>query len=165
MQTAFTLVFFCAFHDFLRIWKEKRRSNDATDGEVPLIAMRTQGTGMYVPVCTCTCICLYMQLCIDVEIFVRTHNANDVHVEDAGDETAPTTVVQKLGSELLRSAHALLSNYWVLVVVAAFLLVSLSGEPNMLKTVYLIFFFVFLITYQVSLMPHGVCAYMYVYTY
>lgn len=68
-----------------------------------------------------------------------------------GDETAPTTVVQRLGSELVKSTYALLSSYWVLVVVVAFLLVFLSGEPSLFKTIYLIFFFVFLITYQVSL--------------
>lgn len=68
-----------------------------------------------------------------------------------GDERAPTTVVQRLGSELVKSTYALLSSYWVLVVVVAFLLVFLSGEPSLLKTIYLIFFFVFLITYQVSL--------------
>ena len=74
-----------------------------------------------------------------------------IYVEAVQDEIAPTTSEQTFGAELLKCVYALLSNYWVLVVVAAFLLVFLSGEPNMLKTVYLIFFFVFLITYQVSL--------------
>jgi len=41
--------------------------------------------------------------------------------------------------------------YWVLAVVGAFLLVTLAGQPSLLKTVYLVFFFIFLITYQVCL--------------
>ena len=61
-----------------------------------------------------------------------------------------STVIQRMSSELVRSGYTLLSNYWVLVVVSAFLLLFLSGEPNMFKTIYLIFFFVFLVTYQVS---------------
>lgn len=43
----------------------------------------------------------------------------------------------------------LLRTYWVLAVVGAFLLVTLTGEPSALKTVYLICFFIFMITYQV----------------
>ena len=50
------------------------------------------------------------------------------------------------------SLKLLLSTYWVLVVVGAFLLVILTGQPSLLKTVYLIFLFVFLITYQVHSM-------------
>ena len=52
-------------------------------------------------------------------------------------------------SKIYSSLEQLLRTYWVLVVVGAFLLVFLSGDPSLLKTVYLIFFFVFLVTYQV----------------
>lgn len=67
----------------------------------------------------------------------------------AGEEAAPT-VAETLRSKLYHSALPLCSNYWVLLVIGAFLLVTLTGEPNLFKTIYLIFFFVFLITYQVS---------------
>ncbi len=43
----------------------------------------------------------------------------------------------------------LVGTYWVLAVMGAFLLVFLSGEPGLLKTVYLIFFFYLILTYQV----------------
>jgi hypothetical protein len=43
----------------------------------------------------------------------------------------------------------MLRTYWVLAVVGAFLLVTLTGEPSALKTVYLVGFFIFMITYQV----------------
>ena len=39
--------------------------------------------------------------------------------------------------------------YWILVVVGAFLLVILVGNPSLLKSVYVAFFFVFLLLYQV----------------
>ena len=68
--------------------------------------------------------------------------------EDTG-RTAPATAVQQMGSKLITEGFYLLSTYWILVVVAAFLLVFLSGEPSVLKTVYLIFFFLFLVMYQV----------------
>ena len=47
MQTAFTVVFFCAFHEFVRVKKDKHgqsQSDDVTDGEVPLIDMHAEGT-------------------------------------------------------------------------------------------------------------------------
>ena len=59
---------------------------------------------------------------------------------------------QLVRSHFYVSLKLLLSTYWVLVVVGAFLLVILTGQPSLLKTVYLIFFFVFLITYQVHSM-------------
>ena len=65
MQTAFTLVFFCAFREFVRIIKEKKRprqSNDATDGEVPLIAMHTQGTSLYTYVHVNVCSYTYVRI-------------------------------------------------------------------------------------------------------
>lgn len=87
-------------------------------------------------------------------VYLETYNSFTmcyICVIDVGDMTTPATVMQRLGSELsAKSAYALLSKYWVLVVVAAFLFVFLSGEPNLFKMIYLIFFFVFLITYQVS---------------
>lgn len=44
-QTAFTLVFFCAFHEFIRQMLEKHRPNhDTTDGEMPLIPLHAKGT-------------------------------------------------------------------------------------------------------------------------
>ena len=54
-------------------------------------------------------------------------------------------------SKIYSSLKELFSTYWVLVVIGAFLLVFLTGTPSLLKTIYLIFFFVFLVTYQVRL--------------
>ena len=88
--------------------------------------------------------------------YIHVHGYSDVHlsycidIEEDVDEATPTSVAQRLRSEVFKSASAVFSGYWVLLVVAAFLLVTLSGEPNLFKTIYLVFFFVFLITYQVS---------------
>ena len=68
---------------------------------------------------------------------------------DNKDEETSVTFVQEIGAGLLRNGLLLLSSYWILVVVAAFLLVFLAGEPNLFKTIYLVFFFIFLFTYQV----------------
>lgn len=137
------MVFFCAFHEFVRIIQENKhkqsQSSENTDGEVPLLDMHAQGTRVCIE-----CRCMHAQ----GTKYLFTCNHLFFYV---GDETAPTTVVQRLGSELVKSTYALLSSYWVLVVIVAFLLVFLSGEPSLFKTIYLIFFFVFLITYQVSL--------------
>lgn len=67
----------------------------------------------------------------------------------AEEETTPTAA-ETLRTQLYHSVLPLLSNNWVLLVIGAFLLVTLTGEPNVFKTIYLVFFFVFLITYQVS---------------
>ena len=53
-------------------------------------------------------------------------------------------------AKVYKSAYRLVSTYWILLVLGAFLLVTLAGPPSLLKTVYLIFFFLFMITYQVS---------------
>ena len=45
-QTVFTLVFFCAFYEFLRIQSEKNRARHAdetADGEMTLIPLHAQG--------------------------------------------------------------------------------------------------------------------------
>ena len=77
----------------------------------------------------------------------------DPNSEDPTSEDSPTTDQAQLArSHFYKSLKLLLSTYWVLVVVGAFLLVILIGQPSLLKTVYLIFFFVFLITYQVCSM-------------
>ncbi|CAI8013642.1 Piezo-type mechanosensitive ion channel component 1 [Geodia barretti] len=112
IKTAFTIVFFCALHEFVRIKFNKHThiQDDTADGEMPLIPLHAK--------------------------------------EDTG-RTAPATAVQQMGSKLITEGFYLLSTYWILVVVAAFLLVFLSGEPSVLKTVYLIFFFLFLVMYQV----------------
>lgn len=82
-------------------------------------------------------------------------------IEELADAVS-TTAVKRMSSELFRSCYTLLKTYWVLVVVAAFLLVFLTGEPNLFKTIYLIFFFVFLITYQVRINIIYICIiYMY----
>ena len=51
---------------------------------------------------------------------------------------------------LTEGLKQLVGTYWVLMVVVAFLLVLMLGDPGLLKTVYLIFFFYFMITYQVQ---------------
>ena len=80
----------------------------------------------------------------------------DPNSEDPNSEDSPTTDqthnAQLVRSHFYMSLKLLLSTYWVLVVVGAFLLVILTGQPSLLKTVYLIFFFVFLIIYQVCSM-------------
>ena len=48
-----------------------------------------------------------------------------------------------------RGLFLVVGTYWVLVVVGAFLLVFLTGQPGLLKTVYLFFFFYLILTYQV----------------
>jgi len=44
----FTIVFFAAFHEFVKMAKERyresRQHSDSTDGEMPLIDMHAQGT-------------------------------------------------------------------------------------------------------------------------
>ena len=37
----------------------------------------------------------------------------------------------------------------MVVVVGAFLLVMLTGDPSLLKSIYLVCFFLFMVTYQV----------------
>ena len=82
--------------------------------------------------------------------------SEDPNSEDPNSEDSPTTDqthnAQLVRSHFYTSLKLLLSTYWVLVVVGAFLLVILTGQPSLLKTVYLIFFFVFLIIYQVCSM-------------
>ena len=65
--------------------------------------------------------------------------------------TGQVSKTQLVSSHFYTSLKRLLSTYWVLAVVGAFLLVILTGQPSLLKTVYLVFFFIFLITYQVCL--------------
>ena len=45
MQTAFTVVFFSALHEFvrMRLNKHSHAQDDSTDGEMPLIAMHAKG--------------------------------------------------------------------------------------------------------------------------
>ena len=62
---------------------------------------------------------------------------------DTDAETSNTTTLLYMQLKLL------LTSYWILVVVLAFVLVILAGEPSILKSVYLVFFFVFLLLYQV----------------
>ena len=71
-------------------------------------------------------------------------------LEEAGG-TATVTPVQQMKSRLISNIFYLLSTYWILVVVGSFVLVFISGEPNLLKVVYLVFFLLFLATYQVML--------------
>ncbi len=47
------------------------------------------------------------------------------------------------------SVQKVASTYWILVVVAAFLFVTLTGRPTLFKAVYMVFFVLFLVTYQV----------------
>ena len=64
-------------------------------------------------------------------------------------ELSGSTEVKKARSRFYSSIYCLLCTYWVVVVVGAFLLVILTGEPSALKCVYLVSFFLFMITYQV----------------
>ena len=80
---------------------------------------------------------------------------SSLHLPDPTSDDPTTDQVhnaQLVRSHFYVSLKLLLSTYWVLVVVGAFLLVILTGQPSLLKTVYLIFLFVFLITYQVRSM-------------
>ena len=52
-------------------------------------------------------------------------------------------------AELYKGLWQLVATYWILVVVGAFLLVTMTGDPSFFKLVYLLFFFYFMITYQV----------------
>ena len=63
--------------------------------------------------------------------------------------TDSTKAANAARSKIYSSIVRLLRTYWVLAVVGAFLLVTLTGEPSALKIIYLIFFFIFMITYQV----------------
>ena len=56
----------------------------------------------------------------------------------------------------------LMGTYWVLAVVGAFLLVILTGDPGFLKTVYLVWFFYLIMTYQVHTYMY-VCVYVCIY--
>lgn len=92
-------------------------------------------------------------LCRDVKLFISNTSityilctstpGRDTPVEEDPETTASRAKVYK-------SAYRLVSTYWVLVVLGAFLLVTLAGRPSLLKTVYLVFFFLFMITYQVG---------------
>lgn len=73
-----------------------------------------------------------------------------LYTESVAADAASTANRKMLSSRLYVFLEEILSTYWVLAVVGAFLLVTLPGDPSLLKTVYLIFFFVFLITYQVG---------------
>ena len=104
---------------------------------------------------------LIVTLCISAHFCVMAPPSPLLHLpdpnsEDPNSEDSPTTDqthnAQLVRSHFYMSLKLLLSTYWVLVVVGAFLLVILTGQPSLLKTVYLVFFFVFLIIYQVRSM-------------
>ncbi len=61
------------------------------------------------------------------------------------DESTPSTV-----SKLYAEVYLGLTTYWIVVVLGAFLVVILVGQPSVLKTVYLVFLYVFFLIYQVS---------------
>ena len=48
VQTAFTIVFFCALHEFVRIKFNKHThiQDDTADGEMPLIPLHAKGTSI-----------------------------------------------------------------------------------------------------------------------
>lgn len=60
-----------------------------------------------------------------------------------------TKSTKEARAKIYSSILNVIRTYWVIAVVGAFLLVILTGEPSALKTVYLVCFFIFLITYQV----------------
>ena len=60
-------------------------------------------------------------------------------------------------AELYTEAYVVLSTYWILVVLGAFLMVILIGDPSALKSVYLLCLFIFFIIYQVFLKCIFVC--------
>lgn len=81
---------------------------------------------------------------------------------DSSELTDSVKAANAARSKIYLSIQRLLRTYWVLAVVGAFLLVTLTGEPSALKTVYLVCFFIFMITYQVrgvvTLMKLVLCA-------
>ena len=107
-------------------------------------------------------LCIHRYTCISAHLMCVTAPPSpllylpDPNSEDPNSEDPPTTDqvhnAQLVRSHFYTSLKLLFSTYWVLVVVGAFLLVILTGQPSLLKTIYLIFFFVFLITYQVCSM-------------
>ena len=58
---------------------------------------------------------------------------------------------------LYAEAYLVLSTYWIIVVLGAFLMVILIGDPSALKSVYLLCLFIFFIIYQVLLKCIFVC--------
>lgn len=71
----------------------------------------------------------------------------------ASPDMDPSVEIQQrtMAMDRYKGLLQLVGTYWILAVVGAFLLVFLSGEPGFLKTVYLIFFFYLILTYQVGL--------------
>ena len=87
---------------------------------------------------------------------VPYHNGANLNYFASSDTDSPeltdsVKAANAARSKIYLSVQRLLRTYWVLAVVGAFLLVTLTGEPSALKTVYLVCFFIFMITYQVSL--------------
>lgn len=68
-------------------------------------------------------------------------------VSDSPRMESPDQVAHR--AQAYEGLRQLIATYWVLLVVGAFLLVIMSGDPSFLKTIYLVFFFIFMITYQV----------------
>ena len=68
---------------------------------------------------------------------------------DEDELSESTKINQDARKHIYTTVYHLMCTYWVVVVVGAFLLVMLTGAPSALKSIYLIFFFVFMITYQV----------------
>ena len=82
---------------------------------------------------------------IDILLLCVAEDTPDEHeLSGSADHEA-----KKARSQLYSSGYRLLCTYWVVVLVGAFLLVMLAGEPSLLKCVYLVFFFLFMVTYQV----------------
>lgn len=67
---------------------------------------------------------------------------------ESPDIASPELISER--AKLYEGLRQLIATYWVLVVMGSFLLVILLGDPSLFKVVYLIFFFLFLIIYQVS---------------
>ena len=50
-----------------------------------------------------------------------------------------------------------MKRYWILVTITAFLLVSFIGDVTIFKMVYMLFFLLFLLCYEVSITECYVC--------
>ena len=69
-----------------------------------------------------------------------------------GDESPELETPEHLRqrAQLYEGLRQVIATYWVLLVVGAFLLVFLSGDPSFFKAIYVFFFFIFMISYQAS---------------
>ena len=80
-------------------------------------------------------------------MLIRANNIHWLLSSFAGEEASSHS--SGVAMILYRDLLLVMRTYWVLAVVSAFLLVILVGEPSVIKSVYLLFLFIFFLFYQV----------------